>query len=159
LVYSDRITLEYYLPSDVKDTGVISVAYVVHGYRYILLPGNERAGYGESLSGCHININCTQGQNWQNEKNAVAMILVDGYRVCTGSLINTTALNNHPYFLTANHCLDDYDAVDNNSPNLTHWSFYWHYESPCLYFSICVNQLNPCHLCANGSSAKPCGKR
>ena len=58
------------------------------------------------------------------------MILVNGTRWCTGSLINTTANDNRPYFLTANHCLDGFDAEINNSPNLTWWSFYWHYEAP-----------------------------
>jgi hypothetical protein len=50
-------------------------------------------------------------------------------------LINTTANDFRPLFLTADHCLggwanDDvkYDAIDNS--NLNHWSFYWHYESP-----------------------------
>jgi hypothetical protein len=128
LVYSDRVTLEYWLPKQVKDIGNISIAYVVHGYRYILLPDSEKAGYGQSGS-CNININCNQGQGWQNEKNAIAMILVNGNRWCTGSLVNTTANDNRPLFLTANHCLTGgSDAI--TSPNLSHWSFYWHYESP-----------------------------
>jgi hypothetical protein len=122
--------LEYYLPSEVKEVGVISVASVVHGYRYILLSDDsvQYAGYGES-GNCQVNINCSEGQTWQQEKNAVAMILVNGERVCTGSLINTTANDNRPLFLTADHCLvDGSDAI--TSPNLNHWSFYWHYESP-----------------------------
>ena len=56
------------------------------------------------------------------------MILVDGFRVCTGSLVNTTANDNRPLFLTANHCLSTEDAIGNS--NLNHWSFYWHYEAP-----------------------------
>lgn len=65
------------------------------------------------------------------------MILVNGNRWCSGSLVNTTAGNLYPYFLTADHCLGGwvndfvkYDAITHNSPNLTWWSFYWHYESP-----------------------------
>lgn len=104
LVYGDQVTLEYYLPDDVKEIGIISVAYVVHGYRYILLPNSEKAGYGQS-GDCQVNVNCTEGQNWQNEKNAVAMILVNGNRLCTGSLVNTTANDFRPLFLTADHCL------------------------------------------------------
>jgi hypothetical protein len=128
LVYGDQITLEYYLPKEVEEVGVISVAYVVHGYRYIVLQEGSMAGYGESGS-CQVNINCSEGQNWQNEKSAVAMILVNGDRWCTGSLVNTTANDNRPLFLTANHCLTDgSDAI--TAPNLSYWSFYWHYESP-----------------------------
>lgn len=138
LVYSDQITLEYYCPQEVKENGVISIAYAVHGYRYILMDDEyEKAGYGQS-GNCNININCTQGANWQNEKKAVAMILVNGIRLCTGSLVNTTANDNRPLFLTANHCLGGYDAVSNNSPNLNWWSFYWNYESP-----TCANAVPP----------------
>jgi len=40
LVYGDHIILEYWLPNDIKEVGIISIAYVVHGYRYIRLPEN-----------------------------------------------------------------------------------------------------------------------
>ncbi|MDR0438060.1 MAG: S1 family peptidase [Bacteroidales bacterium] len=137
LIYGDQIILEYYLPNHVQETGLISIAYVVHGYRYILLPDNHEKSSGS----CNINVNCPQGQDWQDEKNAVALILVNGNRYCSGSLINTTANDNRPLFLTADHCLGGwgnnyvkYDAI--TAPNLSHWSFYWHYEAP-----TCVNAL------------------
>lgn len=142
LVYSDKITLEYYQPSDVKEKGTISIAYVVHGYRYINLPDHVTKSFGGS-GDCQVNVNCSEGQNWQNEKNSVALILVNGNRYCTGSLINTTANDNRPLFLTADHCLGGwandpvkYDAISN--PNLNHWSFYWNYESPS-----CSNSNEP----------------
>jgi hypothetical protein len=142
LVYSDSIIVEYYEPADVIEDAIISIAYVVHGYRYIKLPESMESGYGES-GNCQVNINCIEGKDWQQEKNAVAMILVNGYRYCTGSLINTTANDNRSLFLTADHCLGDwandyvkYDAITN--PNLSHYSFYWHYESPG-----CNNTISP----------------
>lgn len=131
LIYSDNIVLEYYQPKGVTEKVIISIEYVVHGYRYIHIPVTR--SLGES-GNCQVNINCEEGRNWQNEKNAVALILVDGNRYCTGSLINTTANDNRPLFLTADHCLGGwansvkYDAI--NHPNITHYSFYWHYEHP-----------------------------
>jgi len=38
LVYSDRVVLEYYLPQDADETGVISIDGIVHGYRNATLP-------------------------------------------------------------------------------------------------------------------------
>jgi hypothetical protein len=137
LVYGDQVTLEYYLPNDVKEVGIISISGIVHGYRYILpeygygnVPGNNpNLALGFNQSGnCQVNINCPEGNNWQNEKRAVALMLVEGTRWCTGSLINNTANNFTPYFLTANHCLRGHDAISN--PNLNHWTFYWNYELP-----------------------------
>jgi len=129
LVYGDEITLEYYLPSEVEDTGIISIAYVVHGYKYInVIEGQMvESQYGGS-GNCQVNVNCSEGQNWQSEKNAVAMIIMDGSYICTGSLINTTTNDNRLLFLTANHCLvNGKDAI--NAPNLSQWTFYWQYES------------------------------
>jgi len=135
LVYGDKITLEYYLPKGVEEQGIISVAYVVHGYRYINLSGSTK-GQGEEANHCMVNINCCEGKDWQREKNAVALILIDGYKFCTGALINNTANDYRPLFLTANHCLENkHDARSN--PNLNNWSFYWHYECP-----ECTNNYN-----------------
>ena len=135
LVYGDQITLEYYLPNNVKEIGVISIAYVVHGYRNIRLYGySERNEKDDDLDDCFINIDCPEGADWQNEKKAVALILVNGNRWCTGSLINTTANDNRPLLLTADHCLGGWvntvkhDATVNF--NLNHWSFWWNYEAP-----------------------------
>lgn len=125
LVYGNDVMLEYYQPKEVTSNAIISIEYIVHGYRYINI---EDKGFGESGS-CQVNVNCSEGQEWQYEKKAVALILVNGNRYCTGSLINTADLSQVPYFLTANHCVCDYgDAV--NNPNLDFYSFYWKYEAP-----------------------------
>lgn len=138
LLYGDTITLEYYQPSHTSEDAIISIAYVIHGYRYINIGEQlERSG------NCHVNVNCPEGDNWQNEKRAIALVLVNGYRYCSGSLVTTTSDSYQPLFLTANHCLGgwantgyagvsdpdfQYDAV--NNPILNHWSFYWNYETP-----------------------------
>lgn len=127
LLYGETITLEYFVPKDVKEDGIISLARVVHGYRYINFPDNSTQSLGSS-GNCQVNVNCSEGANWQQEKNAVALILIGGTRQCTGSLVNTTCNDDRPLFLTADHCLIGGDAISN--PNLNNWSFYWHYERP-----------------------------
>jgi hypothetical protein len=127
LVYGDKITLEYFLPKKLKEQGVISISHVVHGYRHINIPGLENTV--EVSGSCQVNVNCSEGQNWQNEKNAVALILVNGNASCSGSLINTTANDARPLFLTADHCIcDSYDALGDSI--MDNYSFYWNYESP-----------------------------
>jgi hypothetical protein len=127
LVYGDKITLEYYQPKEVTDEGIISIAYAVHGYRYIYPP--ESSENITASGACQVNVNCSEGENWQNEKNAVALILVNGNAWCSGSLLNTAANDARPLFLTADHCLDcKYDALGDSV--LNHYSFYWNYESP-----------------------------
>ena len=117
LIYGDNVVLEYYQPKEVTADAIISIAKVVHGYRYF--------GFGAS-GDCMVNVNCYEGQNWQYEKKAVALIIIDGDRKCTGSLITTADLSETPFFLTANHCISG-NAEDN--PDLSGYTFYWNYEA------------------------------
>lgn len=127
LLYGDAITLEYYLPDGINEQGIVSISNVVQGYRYIASNGNV-VSRSEYSGNCQVNVNCSEGSGWQQEKNAVALILVGGFRICTGSLVNNTCNDDRPLFLTADHCLLGGDAV--NNPNLNTWSFYWNYERP-----------------------------
>jgi S1-C subfamily serine protease len=134
IISGDAITVEYFAPSYVISKPIISIENIYYGYRNISKYGLK--DFGDS-GNCQVNINCSEGQNWQDEKRAVARILLtfpDGVGWCSGALINNTSENFSPYLLTANHCLRNYyDAVSNASaPNLI---FYWDYE-----FSGCDNQ-------------------
>lgn len=132
LVYGNDVVLEYYQPKETSSDATISIEKIVHGYRYIRI---YELGYGVSDS-CMVNVNCYEGQKWQFEKKAVALIIVDGERWCTGSLINTTNLSQTPFFLTANHCVSPYGDASGNA-NLNTFCFYWDYEEPgCINYGV-----------------------
>jgi len=134
VLMSDEIILEYYQPHNVNDSAIISISEVVYGNNDL---SSFFLGYGLSCSN-QVNINCPEGTNWQDEKNAVACILHDGY-VCTGALVNNTDNDCQPLLLTANHCLNGQDAV--TSPNLNNWIFYWNYETQGCDISTLVTQI------------------
>ncbi len=122
LIFRESIVLEYYEPKEVVGQGIISIVKVVHGYK-----GFGTEDFGDS-GDCQVNINCDpEGNDWQVEKQSVAMILVNGDRYCTGSLINNADLDGDPLFLTADHCIYPSDAI--SSSDLSTWSFWWNYES------------------------------
>jgi hypothetical protein len=50
--------------------------------------------------------------------------MVMGGYICTGVLLNTTANDNRPVFLSADHCF-------NTSASTSQWMFYWNYEASC----------------------------
>ncbi|MCL2182405.1 MAG: serine protease [Chitinispirillia bacterium] len=141
LIRGNAVMLEYYLPKNSTEEGIISISGVVHGYKPTIF-SNEygfgtvpRDGFGLSGS-CQVNINCSEGTNWQNEKRAIALITINGVRNCTGALINNTNNDFHPYFLTADHCLRAGQTATEN-PNLYNWMFYWNYElSGCNNSSV-----------------------
>lgn len=133
IIQGDNIVLEYYQPQYITQTAIISICNVIHGYKPIVFPSISSRSFGSSGS-CQVNVNCQEGNDWQKEKKAVALIVVNGYRYGTGALLNTTAQDGRPVFLTADHCLGGwanndikYDAVER--PNLDHYTFYWNYES------------------------------
>ncbi|MEP0828393.1 MAG: trypsin-like peptidase domain-containing protein [bacterium] len=132
------VILEYYEPSAVRGQGELEIGQIVHGYKDIFEFGgdNDVDGYGES-GACNININCPEGAPWRNEARAVAMILVaNGTRICTGTLVNNVRQDQTPYFLTAYHCLGS-EAT---------WIFMFNYES-----DACVNVNGPTDMTVSGS--------
>ena len=132
-LYTNNIVLEYYEPVGVIGNGIISITQVISGYRYIYdivkKEKQQRAISQYELLDCHNDINCPEGDDWLQEKNAVALMVM-GEKACTGALLNNTDIDDDtPYFLTANHCF-------RNTP-ASQWIFYWNYEAPsCIEGAI-----------------------
>lgn len=135
-IYGRYAVLEYVEPKNSVGNVVISISNVIHAYRAILTPnsftGNPNShNFPNGLSlACDNNINCPTGAAYQNEKRAVGLFILGGL-ACSGTLVQNTAKNSDPYFLTANHCLNNlYDAGAGGNTNLTSALFYWNFESP-----------------------------
>lgn len=84
---------------------------------------------------CEVNINCTEGNNWQKQANGVVRIMVrNGSSAywCTGSLMNNTALDFASLMLTADHC-----ACSNGRyaipTDLQQWIFYFKHVSKTCF--------------------------
>jgi lysyl endopeptidase len=119
LLHSEAVVIEYLVPAGVGE-GELSLGMVVQGYRAIInqYEDVERGPYGNS-GACNINVNCPEGTDWQIEKKSVALIIDGGSAACTGALVNNTANDGTPYFLTANHCLG----------NPSNWIYLFNHES------------------------------
>ncbi len=125
----EAIFLEYYEPAKVSTFGRISINKVLQK------PRRGRSGdeFGfNTSSDCHININCEQGNDFQEVKRGVVRIVMFlegaegtflGY--CSGALLNNTAQDQTPYLLSAFHCL-----VPDFTPLFDQWQFNFGYEVP-----------------------------
>lgn len=113
----ERITVEYYEPAAVAGLGRLHIDEVVHGYRDIF---KLEKGFGDS-GDCNINVICPEGDDWRDQIRATAIITVGGDGFCTGTMLNSCALDGTPYFLTADHCLDS---------DVESWVFRFNWESP-----------------------------
>ena len=117
-VIGESCILEYYEPVEYFGEGVIEINYIIHAYKDFYAVFNK--GFGSS-GACNVNVNCPEGEGWEEQKQGVAMVLNhNNSRICSGSMVNNTAQDGTPYFLTANHCKGGENT----------WIIMFNYESP-----------------------------
>ena len=120
-VKGDEIIIEYFEPQKVSFNGELNISSIAYDYKNIF-SYLEKSGKGFGDAGdCNVNINCEEGNEWQDIKHSVCKIIYFGW-LCSGALINNTNQDGHPYFLTANHCIDNNHDAENTI-------FYFNYES------------------------------
>lgn len=142
LVYGSDAVIELSAPESADLSNLrLRIGHIVHAYRGINSKFEEvkygRGPFGNSGS-CNINVNCPQGDDWQVEKQSVALIVSGGSASCSGALINNTNNDGYPYFLTANHCLGG--GVGN-------WVFYFNHET-----TGCSGNTGPTNQSVSGAS-------
>jgi hypothetical protein len=131
MVDGETAILEYYEPFYVRGQGIVDISRIYHAYEpdYIK-PTDENeysvhAGFGDALP-CHVNINCDEGNDWQEHKRGVVRYLRvfdEGVGWCSGSLVNNTNEDETPYILSAYHCIAGF------TPQLDVWRFDFNYET------------------------------
>ena len=123
LLKSEKIILELYEPHHAIGKSQLTIGTVVHGYRDIDQLFLEDMTRNLNGSGnCNIDVNCPQGEGWEQQRNSVARIVIGG-SYCTGSLLDNTSDEFIPYVLSANHCLF-------NAPNPGVWVYRFRWEAP-----------------------------
>jgi hypothetical protein len=120
-VAGEAVVMEYDPPrheSGLPDVRIYQVHYVYRGLELL----------GKGPSGpCEVNVNCPEGNSWQNEKRSVAKIVLkagSGTYLCTGALVNNVRQDSTPYLLTARHCGNTASLSD-----YSQWVFHFNYES------------------------------
>ncbi|MEB4590769.1 trypsin-like peptidase domain-containing protein [Candidatus Thiothrix sp. Deng01] len=123
-VAGDTLRMEVFLPDGVQPAdlklGIPQLSHVAMD----AASGQKQAGVLESNdAACYIGLACATPA-WQRTGAAVGgyqFTKVDGstYR-CSGTVVNNTANDGIPYFLTANHCID-------NPQDAASMEFFWRY--------------------------------
>lgn len=114
----DAIVVEVTIPALSRgalklELGSINVGYTGFG---------TDPGDGLLSGSCNIDVVCPQGDTWRRQIPAVAVISRGGSLNCTGFMVNNTALDQRPLFMTANHC----GYTSSNAPSFV---AYWNYET------------------------------
>ena len=98
-VLGDEITVQYEIPEEDFNNKHFIITRVNHDYVGILKSGSRRP-LGKTAGTCNIDINCDEWKDWNEVKNSVCRVFVNGKEVCTGVLINNTAVNQKPFVLS-----------------------------------------------------------
>jgi hypothetical protein len=107
LVQGDAVTIHIFEPEKAKDKTSLTISRVVHAYKDTY--SSFSSGLKSATLSCYNNVDCYS--DWEDESDGVALILLsNGDEWCTGGLVNNTANDYTPYFLTAFHCLNGTQA-------------------------------------------------
>jgi len=127
-VAGDELTLEYVASPD-GEMPRIEIEAIGYGYNHLIIQ-NGSVSMRRPSDPCEVNINCEEGDAWQNQKKGVTYIAqrIGGRTfLCSGSLVNNTAQDLKPYVLSAQHCACDNDIVASEE-DMKQWVFYFHHE-------------------------------
>lgn len=116
VVLSDDVVFELTVPRVAQGDLFLMLTSVNVGYRYF---GEDFPEAGT----CNIDVVCPQGDDWRNEIATVGVISTGGSTFCTGFMVNNTAVDSTPYFMTARHC----GITSSNAASLV---VYWNFQSP-----------------------------
>ena len=121
----DNVTLEY-VATEGSTKPRLHIADV--GYKYLDEQNNSISGFDNASNSCMVNINCQEGNFWQNQKKGVLQLRVKKWnstRLCSGTLINNTNEDKAPYVLTAYHCFENMSLDE-----ISQTEFFFEYEAP-----------------------------
>ncbi|MDR2915371.1 MAG: trypsin-like peptidase domain-containing protein [Tannerella sp.] len=137
LISGEEAIIQLVEPANTDKESVIRISKVVHGYRdcFSHIENSVLRNIYDATWDCHNDVNCFP--IWKNESNGVAVIImqIDGKQGhCTGSLLNNTAQNKKPYFLTAFHCIDFEKETkgilsNNEVQTAENWAFRFQFKS------------------------------
>lgn len=121
IVEGDTAHAELVLEEGVSKADVsLSLTHILQGF---LAFWDKEAMRKVSLR-CQVDVACEVGEPWEDEIRSVGRIAFDG-NLCTGTLVNNTAYDGRPLFLTAEHCLSGNDLPPEE--HATTATVYWNY--------------------------------
>ena len=129
-VRGDDIVLEYVASDQNEDKPRININQIGYGYNESALKTFCAIKTRAKSGACEVNINCEEGEAWQNEKRGVCHTVQkigNTAYICSASLVNNTAQDFKPLILTATHCSHD-GRRPASANDMLQWQFYFHKE-------------------------------
>ncbi|MEM7385562.1 MAG: Calx-beta domain-containing protein, partial [Verrucomicrobiota bacterium] len=122
IVAGDEIRIQVQLPPDQRSSLELRLTSVNHGFRSTI------SGGGSVSQACHIDVACGEDDlpyghvidAFRDQIRSVGRFTLNGVESCSGALVNNTAEDAKPFFLTAFHC----GITPANAPSVVaYWNF------------------------------------
>jgi len=117
VLLTDEVVVELEVDPDLRWQVELELTSIGRGYRFFGEDFSDKSGY------CNIDVVCEEGDPWRKEIDTVGVYSLGGSTFCTGFMINNTAEDGKPYFLTAYHC----NIRAHLAPSVV---VYWNFQSP-----------------------------
>lgn len=133
----DELVLEVVVPTEERANLRLRLTSINHDFLNF---------YGVTTGACHLDVLCGEANGWgivdlyRDIIQSVAVYGTGGETFCTGALINNTANDCRPYFLSAFHC----DVTPSEAPSVV---VYWNFQNSFCRQPGTVASSNP----GNGS--------
>ncbi len=126
-VEGDELLVQYEEPVKTSFQGQFKITKVAHDFLGVTYSDHRPLG----VSGiCNYNINCDVANGSEEVRDAVCRIIIEGTDICSGTMMNNTALDGIPYILTANHCINSEKQAQSSI-------FLFNYEAPyCSIYNV-----------------------
>ncbi|MDR2928595.1 MAG: T9SS type A sorting domain-containing protein [Cytophagaceae bacterium] len=115
-VQGDEAIVELQLREPFSQMPELKIGAVHHGYLDIF---TRNGNFGDS-DDCHTEASCNP--RFEQQRRSVARLIVSN-QLCSGALVNNTANDGTPYFLTAAHCIK-------NESDAARAIFLFNYDAP-----------------------------
>jgi subtilisin-like proprotein convertase family protein len=119
VIPGERAVVELYVPADAKFEPELALKQVGYGFRDFFSLEERMLRQGS----CNNDVVCPEGDPWRDDIAAAAVYQLNGSWTCSGQMVNNTAGDFVPYFLTANHC----GISGGNAASMV---VYWNFEAP-----------------------------
>ena len=125
IIEGEQLLLTVEVPVARRESLSLTIARLDYGFRNF-----DEADVAYKSGGCNEDVACSAGDPVRDQIRAVALYTVaqpDRSYTCSGTLLNNTAQNGRPYFLTADHCFRNNSGAFVGDPDSI--VLYWNYQA------------------------------